>query len=227
MDWSDEVKARLDEDIFAAGDATGALAEAYADDIRAALEEIERRGLQYPDDLGISRDAAGLSARCAELRDRLVAQGKRAEAAEAEVERLRAEEPLAAQQYHTWVETVKLWRKRAEAAEDRLAEVTRIARASEECARAERIRCRDEWAKSEAEVERLTTTVAHLSKRASEYEADRDRNAALCMDAVADANRLRDLILWCESDDSEEGHAWDALMDEARKIRAALRGGGE
>ena len=92
---------------------------------------------------------------------------------------------------------------------------------------AERIRCRDEWAKSEAEVERLTTTVAHLSKRASEYEADRDRNAALCMDAVADANRLRDLILWCESDDSEEGHAWDALMDEARKIRAALRGGGE
>lgn len=79
----------------------------------------------------------------------------------------------------------------------------------------------------EAEVERLTTTVAHLSKRASEYEDDRDRNAALCMDAVADANRLRDLILWCESDDSEEGHAWDALMDEARKIRAALRGGGE
>ena len=78
-----------------------------------------------------------------------------------------------------------------------------------------------------AEVARLTTTVAHLSKRASEYEADRDRNAALCMDARADANRLRDLILWCESDDSEEGHAWDALMDEARKIRAALRGGGE
>ena len=54
-----------------------------ADDIRSALEEIERRGLQYPDDLGVSRDAAGLSARCAELRDRLVAQGKRAEAAEA------------------------------------------------------------------------------------------------------------------------------------------------
>ena len=40
MDWSDEVKARLDEDIFAAGDATGALAEAYADDIRAALSRI-------------------------------------------------------------------------------------------------------------------------------------------------------------------------------------------
>lgn len=59
-----------------------------ADDIRSALEEIERRGLQYPDDLGVSRDAAGLSARCAELRDRLVAQGKRAEAAEQRVKEL-------------------------------------------------------------------------------------------------------------------------------------------
>ena len=85
MDWSDEVKARLEEDIYAAGNATGALAQVYAADIRAALGEIERRGLQYPDDLGVSRDAAGLSARCAELRDRLVAQGKRAEAAEAKL----------------------------------------------------------------------------------------------------------------------------------------------
>lgn len=52
--------------------------------------EIERRGLRYPDDLGIAQDAVGLSARCAELRDRLLRQGERAEAAEAEVERLRA-----------------------------------------------------------------------------------------------------------------------------------------
>ena len=42
MDWSDEVKARLEEDICAAGNATGALAQVYAADIRAALGEIER-----------------------------------------------------------------------------------------------------------------------------------------------------------------------------------------
>ena len=41
-DWSDEVKARLEEDICAAGNATGALAQVYAADIRAALGEIER-----------------------------------------------------------------------------------------------------------------------------------------------------------------------------------------
>ena len=43
MDWS-EVRARLEEDAFVAGEADGALAESYAADIRAALAEIERRG---------------------------------------------------------------------------------------------------------------------------------------------------------------------------------------
>ena len=90
-DWG-EAKARLEGRIesLVRGKDYGLVA-----DIRAALEEIERRGLQYPDDLGISRDAAGLSARCAELRDRLVAQGKRAEAAEAEVELLKRERDAA------------------------------------------------------------------------------------------------------------------------------------
>lgn len=97
MDWSDEAKARLEEEEKRLRLKAANLQERHgawslmakqelvvADDIRAALGEIGRRGLQYPDDLGISRDAAGLSARCAELRDRLVAQGKRAEAAEAD-----------------------------------------------------------------------------------------------------------------------------------------------
>ena len=83
MDWTDEAKARLEADISGEPFDGVYLLTRQRADIRAALEEIERRGLQYPDDLGISRDAAGLSARCAELRDRLVAQGKRAEAAEA------------------------------------------------------------------------------------------------------------------------------------------------
>lgn len=81
-DWSDEARARTEDFLRVRGGTIPAQAEA---DIRAALEEIERRGLQYPDDLGISRDATSLSARCAELRDRLVAQGKRAEAAEAKL----------------------------------------------------------------------------------------------------------------------------------------------
>lgn len=114
--------------------------------------------------------------------------------------------------------------ERAEAAE--IAQgVTRIARASEECARAERIRCRDEWAKSAAEVERLTTTVAHLSKRASEYEADRDRNAALCMDARADADRLRDALRECQRIFDHPAFTDRAGIGDV--VRAALRGGGE
>lgn len=84
-DWTDEVKARLEVDADEmVKEFRSAGSKRQGADIRAALGEIERRG-PHPDDLGIPRDAAGLSARCAELRDRLVTQGKRAEAAEAKL----------------------------------------------------------------------------------------------------------------------------------------------
>lgn len=88
---------------------------------------------------------------------------------------------------------------------------------------------RDEWRSAsqmhEAEVERLTTTVAHLSKRASEYEADRDRNAALCMDARADADRLRDALRECQRIFDHPAFTDRAGIGDV--VRAALRGGGE
>lgn len=86
-DYTADVEARLSRD---AGVLSRAWVRVQTSDIRAALGEIRRRG-PHPDDLGIPRDAAGLSARCAELRDRLVAQGKRAEAAEAKLAQARAD----------------------------------------------------------------------------------------------------------------------------------------
>lgn len=54
--------------------------------LRQRVEEMER-GRVAPDDLGVMRDASGLSERCHELVRRLLKQSQRAEAAEAKLAR--------------------------------------------------------------------------------------------------------------------------------------------
>lgn len=84
-----------------------------------------------------------------------------------------------------------------------------------------------EWLALRQRVEELERDICHSDAHLMERTGNMIGWKLRAAEAEAEVERLLDLILWCESDDSEEGHAWDALMDETRKIRAALRGGEE
>lgn len=183
-DWSDEVEARLEADADGRGAEGCYLLMRQRNDIRAALGEIERRGVDADHEQGL----------------RWLAEMKASE--------------LSALLTCCRIEW-KRDRERAEAAEAR--EVVALA----DCARAEEYAARLKAERDEA--------VIHLGQYGRDvvkenaalraevlYEQERNRNNVA--QYAAEVARLEGVVCRCELDE---------LLTEGKRIRTALRGGGE